>query len=63
LDYNKALELNPGYDKAYYNRAIAYSDKGEFKKAWEDVHKAESFGYKFPPEFLEDLREASGRDG
>jgi len=47
---------------AYNGRGVAYYHKGEYDKAWEDVRKAQSFGYQVHPGFLEELREASGRD-
>ena len=31
--YNKAINLYPDYARAYFNRAIAYENKGEHKKA------------------------------
>ena len=52
--------MNPKYAMAYNNRGIAYYHKGEYDKAWEDVHKAQSLGLQVPPEFIKDLREASG---
>jgi tetratricopeptide (TPR) repeat protein len=60
-DYNKAIEINPKYATAYNDRGIAYFSKREYEKTWDDVHKAESLGYKVHPEFLKALREASGR--
>jgi tetratricopeptide (TPR) repeat protein len=64
-DYSKAIEVNPYYtsdDKAYYSRSVAYFNKGEYEKAWADVHKAEELGFKADPDFLEQLKKASGRD-
>ena len=61
LDYNKALEINPMDADAYNFRAATYYHKGEYGKAWEDVHKAQGLGYQVHPGFLEDLRQASGR--
>ncbi|MFA5337587.1 MAG: ankyrin repeat domain-containing protein [Candidatus Omnitrophota bacterium] len=61
-DYTKALEIDPGNIEAYSNRALTYYRKGEYDKAWEDVHKAESLGVKIGSKFLEDLKKASGRD-
>ena len=46
---------------AYTNRAVAYYYKGKYTKAWEDIYKAQSLGIQIHPEFLKDLREASGR--
>ena len=61
-DFNKALEINPQLVDAYFNRAAAYYQKKEYNKAWEDVHKAQSMDYQIPPDFLEALRDASGRE-
>ena len=60
-DYNKAIEINPGFAKAIALRGYAYYSKGEYDKAWVDVHKVESLGYRLPPGFLMALSEASGR--
>ena len=32
-DFNKALEITPKFDYAYYNRGIAYKDKGDLDQA------------------------------
>jgi tetratricopeptide (TPR) repeat protein len=60
-DYNKAIEIEPGFAKVIALRGLAYYFKGEYDKAWVDVHKVKSLGYRFPPGFLKALREASGR--
>ncbi|TRZ70209.1 MAG: hypothetical protein D4R97_08645 [Bacteroidetes bacterium] len=39
-DYTKVLRLDTGFAFAWYNRAIAYSRKGEFRKASYDFSKA-----------------------
>ena len=39
-DYTKALSLDPGFAFAWYNRAIIFSRKGEFRKASDDLTKA-----------------------
>ncbi|HLP22341.1 MAG TPA: tetratricopeptide repeat protein [Chitinophagales bacterium] len=39
-DYNRALELKPGYADAYHNRARVWERKGEFDKAIEDYSRA-----------------------
>ena len=57
-----ALEINPEYAKAYYRRGAAYTHKKQYDKAWEDVHKAQSFGFSVDPGFLKKLRKASGRE-
>ena len=61
-DNTKAVELNPRYAEAYHNRGVAYFLKKDYEKAWDDVHKAQNLGYKVHPEFLEELRQASGRE-
>jgi len=61
-DYNKAIEINPRFGKAYYYRAITYYHKKEYNTAWQDLYKSQSLGYQVPLEFLEKLREASGRE-
>ena len=61
-DYSKALEINQKDTAAYNNRGMAYYRKGEYNKAWEDVHKAQSLGFQVRPGFLKNLREASGRE-
>ena len=61
-DYTMAIELNPKYSKAYINLADIYYMKKNYDKAWENVHNAENLGHQVPPEFLEKLREASGRE-
>jgi len=58
LDFTKAVEIDPKYARAYYYRGHIYHYKGEYEKAWEDIKKARSLGYKVPPEFLKNLREA-----
>lgn len=63
LDYNQAIEMNPNYVEAYYNRGVAWFKEGLYEQAWQDIHKAESLGYKdFDPKFIESLKKASGRE-
>jgi len=60
-DYNEAIKINPRFAKAIALRGFAYYSKGEYDKAWVDVHQVQSLGYHFPSGFLKALREASGR--
>lgn len=39
-DYNKAIELDSRYSLAYFNRAYAYGEMGEYDKAIADYSKA-----------------------
>ncbi len=61
-DYSKAIELKPNHTKFYYNRAVTYYSKQEYAKAWEDVHKIEALGDSIHPDFLKELKKASGRE-
>jgi len=61
-EYTKAIEINPRHAPSYNNRAVCYYDKEEYDKAWKDVHKAQSLGYRVFPGFLDALREASRRE-
>ncbi|MGC8797108.1 MAG: tetratricopeptide repeat protein [candidate division WOR-3 bacterium] len=38
--YTRAIELNPKFAEAYFNRWFAYSDKGEYDRGWADYNKA-----------------------
>jgi len=40
LDYNKAIDIKPGYLEAYINRGIVYDDTGNFTQALSDDNKA-----------------------
>jgi tetratricopeptide (TPR) repeat protein len=59
-DFNKAIELNPRHAMDYYNRGLVYYSKREFDKCWEDIKKLKGLGYQIPPDFLDNLRKASG---
>ncbi|MBW1860547.1 MAG: tetratricopeptide repeat protein, partial [Deltaproteobacteria bacterium] len=60
-DYDKAIELNRGRGESYVGRGYARYAKREYDKAWDDVDMAASLGHQVDPEFLKNLREASGR--
>jgi tetratricopeptide (TPR) repeat protein len=60
-DFTKAIEINPSFAKAYNNRGVSYFYKKNYEKAWNDVYKAQNLGDTVHPRFLEDLRQASGR--
>jgi tetratricopeptide (TPR) repeat protein len=61
-DFTKAIEIDPNFAKAYNGRAKNYYNAKEYDKAWADVHKAETLGFAVSPEFLTELKKASGRD-
>lgn len=60
-DCNKALDINTKLAEAYYIRSVACYHKKEYDKAWEDLYKAQGLGHRVNVKFLDDLREASGR--
>jgi len=61
-DFTTVMVFDPGFAAAYNDRAVAYSSKKEYDKAWTDIHNAEKLGYKVNPDFLIDLKKASGRE-
>jgi tetratricopeptide (TPR) repeat protein len=62
-DYTTFLQTNPRAKAiAYLDRGKAYAGKREFDKAWDDVHQAQNLGAKVDPKFLQELRQASGRE-
>ena len=60
-DFELAVKLNPKDGLAYASMAVAYSQKGEYDKAWEDVGKARGNGFIVPLDFLNALEKSSGR--
>ena len=63
--FNKTLEVKPDVinDGQFHNdRAVAYFWKKEYDKCWEDVNKAMELGYKIHPQFLRELKKATGRE-
>jgi tetratricopeptide (TPR) repeat protein len=62
LDCKKAIELAPESGNPYIIRARIYLLANDYDKAWADVHKAEEFGAKVNPQFIDQLKEASGRE-
>jgi tetratricopeptide (TPR) repeat protein len=62
MDYNKAIELDPDSKDAFFNRAVDYYQLKEYNKAWGDVAKANELGAFVNPEFISDLKKASGQN-
>ncbi|MFA5119500.1 MAG: tetratricopeptide repeat protein [Candidatus Omnitrophota bacterium] len=59
-DETSAIEIDPNNVSAYQGRAYAYFHKGNHTKAWADTHKIENLGYQPNPDFIEELKSASG---
>ncbi len=59
--FNMVLKTNPTFAAAYAGRALSYFRKGQYDKAWEDVHKVQDLGFEVSARFLKNLRKASGR--
>jgi len=62
FSYSKAVVINPNYWQAYSNRALAYYLLKKYDQAWEDVHKVEALGGAVDPNFINALKNKSGRD-
>ncbi len=62
VQFNRVIHVNPNRAEAYGNRAIAYYYKKEYTQSWDDVHKAEELGLTIPPDFIKELKKASGRE-
>ncbi|MFA5007879.1 MAG: tetratricopeptide repeat protein [Candidatus Omnitrophota bacterium] len=62
LDFTKAIEIKPNEAQTYNDRAVACFFEKNYDKCWEDVNKAIQLGYQVNPQFLMELRKASGRE-
>jgi tetratricopeptide (TPR) repeat protein len=62
FDYSQAIRINPLYAKAYNNRSLAYYNLKEYDKAWRDVHKIEELKDTVSPDFIDELKKASGKN-
>jgi tetratricopeptide (TPR) repeat protein len=63
-DYTAAIARFPGpgiYVEAYRNRAMTYFSMKAYDKAWDDVNRLTASGISLSPDFLNRLRDASGR--
>ena len=56
--YTQAIKINPKYVIAYTKRGVLYCFKGNYDKAWDDVHKVESLGGQVPEFLLKALPKA-----
>ncbi|MBQ6975990.1 MAG: tetratricopeptide repeat protein [Selenomonadaceae bacterium] len=44
-DYTKAIQINPNFAEAYYNRGLAYQALGNNAQAQADFQRAKELGY------------------
>jgi len=62
LDFNKAIEIDPTYAKAYHNIAVSYFYKKDYDKSWDYIYKAEALGYNFSPDFIKELKKKAAME-
>ena len=55
-DFGRAIEINPGYAGAYYNRGRAQAFLGNQKQALEDLKTAARFGSEDAKNYLKSQR-------
>lgn len=53
--YTRVLEIRPDSGKVYYDRAVAYYSLKQYKRARQDVVRAQKLGYEVNRKFLNDL--------
>jgi tetratricopeptide (TPR) repeat protein len=56
ISFQRTLEIQPQHPEAYYNLAVIYYEKGEFKLAIQHSDQAVKFGKNVDPKFLERLK-------
>ena len=61
-DQTRALEISPWQGITYNNRARAYYATQQYARAWDDAMMAQRLRFMVDPEFLYELRQATGRD-
>ena len=61
-DYNKHIAEFPDLKLLYYSRGQAYFYLQDYNHAWTDINKARELGFTVPADFLEKLKQASGRE-
>lgn len=54
-DQAKAIEIDPGYGRAWFNRAVTHFQLGNLQQAFYDLEQAEKKGYRPHPQFRKDL--------
>ena len=62
VDLNKAIKFNTMDVNSYVYRSLAYYSREEWDKSLNDVHMAESLGYKYGLIFIENLKRLSKKN-
>ncbi len=52
-DFSKAIEINPQYAEAYFNRAMMYGQQGKITLSCADLQKAKELGLKQAASMIE----------
>ncbi len=55
-EFDKAIQLDPKYAKAYRNRAMVSYDKTDYQSSLSDLEKARSLGYHVDEDFIKMVR-------
>ena len=53
-DFSAAIDLDPKYDKAWFNRGFVFHQKGEPEKACENIREAYKLGLAFAKSYLDE---------
>lgn len=61
-DYKTAIMIQPHNPVIYGERASIYYQIKDYEKCWQDVHTVEALGSNIKSEYLQALRQASGRE-
>jgi tetratricopeptide (TPR) repeat protein len=60
-DFDQAINADPKFGRAYYQRGMVYESMSRFDKALKDLMQAKSLGYKVDMDFVEMIkRKAAG---
>lgn len=57
-DFNQTLAKDEKQASAYYGRSVAYFQKHDLEKCWNNLQQAQAHGFKVPETFLKKFKEA-----
>jgi len=58
IAYNNSIRLNPDVGFVYYNRAITYYNKKDYKLALADALKAKEMNYSIDESLMKELKKS-----